>query len=1383
MGILNAPAETHPTEKSQSVLNEDQSFGSKSMAKDNGTEELLVFKDPSAAGQAVEACEEQSVKSRMKTLLAQRRTALQSRNLNIPVSSQNSDNIDRNGLKNRKTKTPSHTRKEIRNPPNGSSTLIEGSENKSHAVKQIDGFGAKNEVIEKSSNNQESNHFTESQTSLELDLSIASDIVDSSEVDSSTNSVENIGKLINKENTYDCGRNLKFSECHLETLSEESETKDSAEGENILCQSEDIEREQGELISFFEYCASINSKNSSEEKDDSDDSDNLSPNCYSVNDGSSLTPAASMQTFSVTSALTQKSQSSSPPSGITPTGSVQTFSVGGRSLTINSDPFKMSMFSPHFRSTDVYSTQDNGCDSDQSFGGNTVVPDISVRDESHVFPSPTHRMLYASPTAKVNLSQEKDNPDYSVQNLITELENQLEAIRSEREDSNQKISLSTKDAEIMLQLYAAVNKRKSKTSASYHNNAVDSPVSRILAVGDSSGLSRAAATSLIERNKTLVKEVRFADQTCVELSERNLSLIREKEKLDTDLKEMRAKNEKLHRDVLELSQDLARTQESKKDLEAKVIEYKERFDEQMKASNATLVEEKQRNKALEEKLEKSLHSTSLADRKLATVMAKYESIREEHEVAKETMSSLRDRLRTMESTSELAASSAAEKYREAASEMQTKIEALQDCLEEKDTALQVERSARHKAEEEMQYWRETVEDLNAKQSTIGAKDEMYSPCRSESSKRTTSSLVLAKTLKFEVEKNCDVTERIIEAEKIIAVTQSKLRETERELQSSKQEAFDLRSELFSYRRRSNSECFDDSSIASSRYLPSNAQNHLKKKLSCAKSQCEEYKKELDLIIAQIKGIQSEHCVFDAANTKSNPSSATIETVKELVDVCAKVNVVASSRVNELEEKIQFLMNSMYQLHDLCKEEYSFASGNSYNLEMMEEGATPMKGNGAVSGLYEFKEQNDVESPLSCDKHLDSSQSESPNKFVLLRSKLLSVEEQLKSAMIDKLSLADELNETKEKINVLTSSLEESKGFSGRAAQLEEERNLLEKSLLALRCHAEKLEQKIKNLEEHNIFLFDDAVARGNELLGAKHKIEVLENDAAKSLTRLKQLENEKHLIQDNLLISETSIDQLQKEMKVLKSEAEEHVSMIHSLQESLATANEQTKELTQAYMKCNEELALVVETKAQLEASNAEMISKVTKLEAELSLNLHREGTMNAELAQLREKLGSTEDACDSMHEELVAMGSQVDTLHAINDEYERELSQAKKYIQVMETNATSLKQNIESLVRTMQEKDDEMNRVSSSYKMSLEKISELERQISEMANVHENALRAKNDQMEQMTTQLDDVRNKFSEQEASYSQLLSHNETQINMLTTQLADVKERYEAHLEKM
>jgi predicted RNase H-like nuclease (RuvC/YqgF family) len=84
---------------------------------------------------------------------------------------------------------------------------------------------------------------------------------------------------------------------------------------------------------------------------------------------------------------------------------------------------------------------------------------------------------------------------------------------------------------------------------------------------------------------------------------------------------------------------------------------------------------------------------------------------------------------------------------------------------------------------------------------------------------------------------------------------------------------------------------------------------------------------------------------------------------------------------------------------------------------------------------------------------------------------------------------------------------------------------------------------------------------------------------------------------------------------------------------------------------------------------------------------------------------------------------------------------------------------------------------------MSLEKISELERQISEMANVHENALRAKNDQMEQMTTQLDDVRNKFSEQEASYSQLLSHNETQINMLTTQLADVKERYEAHLEKM
>jgi hypothetical protein len=1182
------------------------------VGNDNGKEELLVFKDPSDSGEDVQEAsyEEQSVKTRMKKLLAQRRTALQSRNLNIPFESQNDSNMDHNDLKKRNTKTTSRAQQVKKNPSNDTtSTIIVGPEDKSHSLKPIDEAKV-NDVANEDHVNQQSDSLSETQTSLGLDMSIASngvndsitsDVVDSyDEGDSSTKSAANVGQLMNHTNNHDFTPNVKDSESHLETLVEESETKESQEGEEVVqCPSEDIEREHGELISFFEYCASINSKSSSHEKDDLDNCDHLSPKSHSANDGSSMTPAASIQTFSVTSALTQKSHgSSSPPSGITPTGSVQTFSLGGRSLTINSDPFKMSMFSPHFRSTDEYSSQENECESEPSFGGNTVVPDISVRDESHMFPSPTYRMLYASPTAKVNLSQAQDSPDVSVRSLLNELECQVEAVRSERRGSNKKISLSAKSADRILQMYASLRDKKSQTSTSQDNKALDSPVSRILAMGDSSGLSRAAANSLIERNKTLVKEVRFADQTCVELSERNLSLIREKEKLELELREVKSANTKLHRDVVESTQAFARIEERKKELEVKIIEDKERFDEQIRASNANLLEEKQRNSRLEEKLEKSLQVASHADSKLASIMAKYESMREEHKEAKETISSLRDRLNTVESTCELAASSAAEKYREAASDMQRKIEALNDCLEERDVALRVERDARHKAEDEVQQWRETAEELERKQISL------HSPCRSQSSKKTTSSLVLARTLQFEVEKNCDVTERIIEAEKIIAVTQSKLRETEVELQNARQEASDLRIKLNSQKRHSHSDFFDESSIASSSSRKYYAESHLKKKLSCARSQCEEYKKELDLIIAQIKGIQSDNLAVDEMSSKDNQPNAVLETVKELFDVCSKVNVVVNSRVNELEEKIQFLMNSMYQLHDLCKEEYSTVSGNSFNIEMMEEGATPTKGKGAVVRGGELSGKNNDESQLCRNEVIDSSRIESPTKFVYLRTKLFSLEEQLQTAMNEKFSLTDALHEAQDKINVLSSTLEESKTFSGNARRLEEERDSLEKSLVTLRTHAENLENKIKNLEEDNLFLFDDAVARGNELHGAKEKIKVLEDDAAKLCSRLEELEKERDVMQEKLTNAdsqesilrknsesylealkeaEASRDQLKEEIQVLKSEAEDHVSMIHTLQESLASANEQNKALTQTYMKCNEELALAVETNARLE--------------------------------------------------------------------------------------------------------------------------------------------------------------------------------------------------------
>lgn len=55
------------------------------------------------------------------------------------------------------------------------------------------------------------------------------------------------------------------------------------------------------------------------------------------------------------------------------------------------------------------------------------------------------------------------------------------------------------------------------------------------APGSSTRARDIATADLMERNKTLVKEVRFADQTCVELSERMASLKAEADRLMSSL--------------------------------------------------------------------------------------------------------------------------------------------------------------------------------------------------------------------------------------------------------------------------------------------------------------------------------------------------------------------------------------------------------------------------------------------------------------------------------------------------------------------------------------------------------------------------------------------------------------------------------------------------------------------------------------------------------------------------------------------------------------------------------------------------------------------------------------------------------------------------------
>ena len=94
------------------------------------------------------------------------------------------------------------------------------------------------------------------------------------------------------------------------------------------------------------------------------------------------------------------------------------------------------------------------------------------------------------------------------------------------------------DAEELAQVEVEVNDKQVQEAEDLSEQDLSTESSELLDV-------RAATASLMERNQTLVKEIRFADQTCVELSERNASLERDVERLGKELDSSRTAQEEI----------------------------------------------------------------------------------------------------------------------------------------------------------------------------------------------------------------------------------------------------------------------------------------------------------------------------------------------------------------------------------------------------------------------------------------------------------------------------------------------------------------------------------------------------------------------------------------------------------------------------------------------------------------------------------------------------------------------------------------------------------------------------------------------------------------------------------------------------------------------
>uniref|UniRef100_A0A7S4J804 Uncharacterized protein n=1 Tax=Odontella aurita TaxID=265563 RepID=A0A7S4J804_9STRA len=141
---------------------------------------------------------------------------------------------------------------------------------------------------------------------------------------------------------------------------------------------------------------------------------------------------------------------------------------------------------------------------------------------------------------------------------------------------------------------------------------------------------------LIERNKTLVKEVRFADQTCVELSERSASLQSEVDRLSNDLEERDDEVAHLRADLLKAGRDGARMEQQRDTALERTQEVKTEGECRLKKAHEKLAESQRREEELNARILEGAKA-------LAAAEARVEVMRIERDSAEETASQLCER--------------------------------------------------------------------------------------------------------------------------------------------------------------------------------------------------------------------------------------------------------------------------------------------------------------------------------------------------------------------------------------------------------------------------------------------------------------------------------------------------------------------------------------------------------------------------------------------------------------------------------------------------------------------------------------------------------------------------------------------------------------------
>jgi len=190
-----------------------------------------------------------------------------------------------------------------------------------------------------------------------------------------------------------------------------------------------------------------------------------------------------------------------------------------------------------------------------------------------------------------------------------------------------------------------------------NTSVVISPISKVLSLEDTPGkLSTRNSKScmdsttknLMERNLTLVKEVRFADQTCVELSEKNQALKDKEVYLEEEISKMKEEMQKSNANLVHAEKNSTKMEEKNKSLQYKLNDQQKKFEEEILNLKVNLKESKSKEEAWKNQADIHYEEKVALTEKLNLNCEKHELVVNNFVEAKEKIASLTERVSSYE---------------------------------------------------------------------------------------------------------------------------------------------------------------------------------------------------------------------------------------------------------------------------------------------------------------------------------------------------------------------------------------------------------------------------------------------------------------------------------------------------------------------------------------------------------------------------------------------------------------------------------------------------------------------------------------------------------------------------------------------------------------